>query len=91
MEEKEVNFYFNQCIFLQVNFFTEIDQGSQTANIQTEIWEILVLLQMKRTFVLQPYFFEAKEHGEMLVWHTSNIHIFTLALSLHWRRQRKII
>lgn len=44
MEEKEVNFYFNQCIFLQVNFFTEIDQGSQTANIQTEIWEILVLL-----------------------------------------------
>lgn len=44
MEESEVSFYFNQCTFLEVNFFTEIGQGRKKADMQTEIWKILVLL-----------------------------------------------
>lgn len=44
MEEKEVSFYFNQYIFLQVNFFTEIGYGSKIVDMHPEIWEILVLL-----------------------------------------------
>lgn len=36
-------FLFYQCVFLQVNF-TEIGQSSKVADMETEIWEILVLI-----------------------------------------------